>query len=47
MNFLNKTFATFTLKYPDFCIVYNGVEYSETELYNNHFLNGKQTAQEN
>jgi hypothetical protein len=43
----DKTFSTFTLKYPDFCIVYNGVEYSEKELYNNHFLHGKQTAQEN
>ena len=28
-----KTFSNFTLKYPDFCIVYNGIEYTEEELY--------------
>ena len=43
----DKTFSTFTHKYPDFCIVYNGVEYKETELYTNHFLHGKQNSQEN
>lgn len=42
-----KTFNNFTLKYPDFCIVYNGVEYTEKELYSNHFLHGKQATQEN
>ena len=42
-----KTFSNFTLKYPDFCIVYNGIEYTEEELYKNHFLHGKQNTQEN
>jgi hypothetical protein len=47
MNSLNKTFSNFTLKYPDFFIVYNGIEYTEEELYKNHFLHGKKNTQEN
>lgn len=42
-----RTFPNFTIKYPDFCIVYKEKEYTEQELYNNHFLHGKQATQEN
>jgi len=41
-----STYSNFTIKYPDFCIVYNDKEYTEVELYQNNFLHGKQTTQE-
>jgi hypothetical protein len=35
-----KYFKNFTAKYPNFSIFYNGKQYTEQELYDNHFLYG-------
>jgi len=43
----SKYFKNFTAKYPNFLIVYNDKQYTEQELYDNHFLYGHSNIKEN